>query len=45
MSNEKELKVVILRVKDKYLKCNDLNLKKLMGKIIAGDISINNRNM
>lgn len=40
MSKESELVIVIIRVKDKYLKCSDIKLKEYIGKIIAGDIKL-----
>ena len=42
MGDENKLTIVILRVKDKYIKSNDKQLKRIIGKIMAGDISINN---
>lgn len=37
---DKLLIVLIDRVKIKYLRCNDIELKKYIGKILAGDIDI-----
>lgn len=45
MRNAEELKAVIMRVKNKYLNCNDIEVKKLIGRVVEGEISINNRKM
>lgn len=33
-----KLIITIISVKEKYLKCKDIQLKKLVGKVLAGDI-------
>ncbi|OAA91318.1 hypothetical protein [Clostridium coskatii] len=37
---DKLLIVFINRVKVKYLQCNDIELKKYIGEILAGDVDI-----
>ncbi|WP_175413065.1 hypothetical protein [Clostridium sp. AWRP] len=37
---DKPLIVIIRSVKIKYLQCNDIDLKKYIGKVLAGDIDI-----
>lgn len=33
-----KLSLTIGSVRDKYLKCKDIQLKKLVGRVLAGDI-------
>lgn len=37
---EEQLILTINRVKSRYLECEDIALKKYIGKILAGDIDI-----
>lgn len=38
--NNNKLMIIVLKVKNKYLKCDDVELKKYVGKVMAGDIRI-----
>lgn len=37
-NQQPKVKIVILRIKDKYLICEDKGLKKYIGKILLGEI-------
>lgn len=40
MEKDSKLLILITSVKEKYLKCNDVKLKKHVGNIMTGDIRI-----
>lgn len=42
---DKILVVIIDRVKIKYLECDDIELKKYIGEILAGDVDIMNNKL
>ena len=35
---QSRVKIVILRVKDKYLECDNVQLKRYVGKVLSGEI-------